>query len=135
MNSKTVTLSTKSSFTVVGAGAWGTALAIHLSRCGHDVALWGKGSQAMEKLASTRQNERYLPGVIFPDNLMIADDWQQITSVSQHLLIAVPSSVFSDVLQGLFPYFNDNQPLLWATKGLDAASDRTLDEVVDEVCG
>lgn len=129
------TLNTKHNVTVVGAGAWGTALAIHLARCGHQVTLWGRGEHKMEKLASARQNERYLPGILFPDNLMVASDWQQITSLSHHLLIAVPSHAFAAVIEGLHPYFNEKQKLIWATKGLDGKSHRLLDEVVQEICG
>ena len=123
------------SITVVGAGAWGTALAVHLAKSGHDVTLWGKGHADMQQLAYSRQNHRYLPGITFPDNLKIGGDWQSLQSVADDVLLAVPSHVFGLVLSGVRRYFMPHTRLIWATKGLDAEHHRLLEDIVVEACG
>lgn len=121
--------------TVIGAGAWGTALAIHLASLGHAVTLWGKGDREMQLLASERKNKRYLPGVEFPETLSIGGDWHALTALNADVLLAVPSHVFRLVLSGIQPYFTPSTKLIWATKGLDSKQHRLLGAVVEEVCG
>lgn len=123
------------SITVVGAGAWGTALAIHLAKNGHEVTLWGKGVDEMQQLAKSRQNHRYLPGISFPDTLHIGGDWEALTNVHDDVLLAVPSHVFQLVLSGIQRYFTPKTRLIWATKGLDAQHHRLLEGLVLDVCG
>lgn len=120
---------------VIGAGAWGTALAVHLAKSGHEVTLWGKGDVEMQELAQSRQNQHYLPDIIFPDNLKIGGDWQSLHTLADDVLLAVPSHVFRLVLAGLQRYFIAQTRLIWATKGLDDKHHRLLEEVVLEVCG
>ena len=60
--------------TVFGAGSWGTALALVLARNGHDVMLWGHQKDHIAALLRSRANERYLPGIVFPDNLRVSHD-------------------------------------------------------------
>ena len=62
---------------VIGAGSWGTALAIQLARAGNPVKLWGRDESQMQRLASERCNERYLPGSSFPDNLLVCKTWSE----------------------------------------------------------
>lgn len=128
-------VSSKQAITVVGAGAWGTALAIHLASLGQTVHLWGQKSDNLERMAKTRINARYLPEVPLPENLIVRGDWQALILETQDILLAVPSHVFRLVLTGIYPQFKSDTRLIWATKGLDSKTHHLLSEVVLEVCG
>ncbi len=123
------------SMTVIGAGSYGTALAISLSRNGAKVVLWGHEAEHMQKLANDRANEEFLPGIAFPDSLIIESDLQKAVSASRDLLIVVPSHVFGLVLSNLKPYLSDDSRLCWATKGLEPDTGRLLKDVAHDVLG
>ena len=61
----------KSPIAVVGAGSWGTALALQFARSGQQVRLWGRDKAQLDAMAASRSNERYLPGIAYPDNLVV----------------------------------------------------------------
>ena len=81
--------------TVLGAGSYGTALAICLARNGHNVTLWGRNSDDVATLAAERKNQRYLPDVPFPDTLLLQADLQQAVASSAIVLVVVPSHAFA----------------------------------------
>lgn len=120
--------------TVLGAGSWGTALALHLARKGLTVCLWGK-SPHIEALQQQRVNAYHLPGIAFPDSLHCTADVQEALAFSQQVVVAVPSHVFRLVLQHLQPYWTDQHQLIWATKGLDPSTNQLLHQVVLDVMG
>lgn len=100
---------------VLGAGSWGTAVAIHLANAHHQVFLWGRNTHEVEKMAKTGFNERYLPGIPLPPTLKPEPDLQKCLQEAQYLIIAVPSSAFMDLLSQI-----KTKPagLIWLTKGL-----------------
>ena len=104
--------------TVIGAGAWGTALAIAIARNGHEVLLWGRDAEQLADMQRTHSNERYLPGLKFPETLKIEADFEQAIKVAKHVLISVPSIAFSDILEKMKPLIAEGIPVSWATKGL-----------------
>ena len=120
---------------VLGAGSWGTALAIQLARQGAPVTLWGHDAQHMAALAATRSNERYLPGIPLPENLHIEADLVSALDAVRDILVAVPSHAFHGVLELIRPCLTENSRILWATKGLEAGSGKLLHEVVQDVLG
>ena len=89
---------THSSITVLGAGSFGTALAITFSCNGHPTYLWGHNPQKMQKLNAERQNAEFLPDIIFPDALHIEADLGNAIQASRDLLLAVPSHCFGEIL-------------------------------------
>lgn len=103
---------------VIGAGAWGTALAIALSRNGHPVLLWGRDIAALRQMRLSRQNQYYLPGIVFPSSLQVCDDLTLGLQQCQHVLISVPSVAFESILSEIKPALADSIPVSWATKGL-----------------
>ncbi len=111
---------------VLGAGAWGTALAIHLARNGHRVTLWGHRSEHLARLARARENTRYLPGTTFPSQLSLEPDLATAVAGAAYVLIVVPSHAFADTLAAVAPLCP--APLFWATKGLDPDTGRPLHE-------
>ncbi len=126
---------TPSPIAVIGAGAWGSALAVHLARKGQEVRLWAYEREQIIKINATRINAGYLPEVIFPPNIYCSDDYQTVLRGVQDILIVVPSAVFRANLVKLKPFLQSNQRLLWASKGLDTKKHQLLNEVVKEVLG
>ena len=79
---------------VLGAGSWGTALAILLARNGCKVSLWGNEPEHIDELRAAHSNERFLPGIVFPDNLQPINDFAQVVAEASRLLVVVPSLAF-----------------------------------------
>lgn len=131
MNKKTTALP----IVVLGAGSWGTALAILLARNGQPVWLWGRDARHMAELSAVRRNTRFLPDVPFPDSLSLTSDLPQVLTVARDILIAVPSEGFRATLELVGPHIGSDTRLVWATKGLEPGTGRLLHEVVAEVLG
>jgi glycerol-3-phosphate dehydrogenase (NAD(P)+) len=118
---------------ILGAGSWGTALAILAARNGCQVLLWGHNPQHIDSLRLHRQNQRYLPGLTFPDTLTVTADLSAIAKFSDLVLVCVPSQVFKKTLCDLKPYCSDNIAVAWATKGFNPDDGALLHEVVASV--
>lgn len=127
--------SNKPPIVVLGAGSWGTALAIQLMRHGGPVTLWGHDAELMANIASQRSNDRYLPGISFPEELIVEPDLEAAIDDVQDILVAVPSHAFRSVLSVMHPFMAKHSRLLWATKGLESGSGKLLHEVAAEVLG
>jgi len=120
---------------VVGAGSYGTALAICLARNGNKTLLWGRDEQHVANMQQQRSNEKYLPGVSFPENLTISNNLEHVISSSNTILVVVPSHAFSDMLDQIKPHLLSEAKLAWATKGLDHKTGRLLQDVAQEILG
>jgi glycerol-3-phosphate dehydrogenase (NAD(P)+) len=120
---------------VIGAGSWGTALAIALARNGHPVTLWARDEQQLAAMKSSRTNERYLPGIVFPDSLTLADSFEQAVSTAHHVLVSVPSTAFKDTIEKIKPLLCDAAQISWATKGLTPDTGRFLFDTAYDVLG
>lgn len=114
---------------ILGAGSWGTAVAIHLAHCGHSVLLWGHHPQHVQKMLTERMNSRYLPGIIFPPSLHPTEDLNQCLKESAHTIIAVPSHAFSTLLSQITI---TPEGLTWLTKGIDPTTNKLLSQLVFE---
>jgi glycerol-3-phosphate dehydrogenase (NAD(P)+) len=123
------------SMTVIGAGSYGTSLAISLARNGASVVLWGHDPGHLFRLNAERENREFLPGVLFPETLIIEPDLQTAVQASRDLLIVVPSHVFGEVLRKIQPYLRADSRICWATKGLELNTGRLLQDVVYDVIG
>jgi glycerol-3-phosphate dehydrogenase (NAD(P)+) len=120
---------------VVGAGSWGTALAILLARNGYRTLLWGHDAARVAQMARERCNRRYLPGVPFPDSLIAGEDLVAIAGEVTRFLVVVPSHAFRKTLARLAPHMRAGSILAWATKGLEPGTGKLLSEVVTEELG
>lgn len=120
---------------VLGAGSYGTALAIALARNGHKTYLWGHNPQKMAVLAAERMNQDFLPNIKFPETLDISSDLASVIASVKDLLVVVPSHVFSDVLVQIKPFLSDEHRIMWATKGLERDTGRLLQTVAQEILG
>src|SRR3989338_8904623 len=123
-----------STIAVLGAGAWGTALAVLLAGNGHTVRVWEYDREQVRRLAAERVNTRYLPGVTFPDNLQVFPEISDALSGVSHTLIVVPSHAFRSLLRSVKPHLAQPAGLAWATKGLGARGE-LLHRVVREEVG
>ncbi|MEB6337809.1 NAD(P)H-dependent glycerol-3-phosphate dehydrogenase [Serratia rhizosphaerae] len=123
------------SMTVIGAGSYGTALAITLARNGHPVVLWGHNPDTIAKMQRERCNQTFLPDVPFPDNLLLEADLARALAASRDVLVVVPSHVFGDVLRQLKPLLRADARIVWATKGLEAETGRLLQDVARDALG
>lgn len=129
MTSKTAAIA------VIGAGSYGTALAICLARNGHKTLLWGRDAEHVAEMARSRANEKYLPGSKFPEALEVCADLATVASASKNILLVVPSHAFGDVLSQIKPHMRQDARLVWATKGLEHDSGRLLQDVAREALG
>lgn len=120
---------------VLGAGSWGTALAIVLARNGARALLWGRDSDQLQAMAAERRNERYLPGITLPDGVEPCADLQEAVKAADDLLLVVPSHAFRHTLCTVAPWLKPSQPVAWATKGLEPGTRKLLDQVVRESLG
>ena len=125
----------KATIAVLGAGSWGTALAVLLARNGHRTLLWGHDAAHMALLSHARCNVTFLPDVAFPDNLELYDDLPAVARAAQHFLVVVPSHAFHALLKALQPHLPVGATVAWATKGMDADSGALLSQVADAVLG
>ena len=120
----------QSSISVLGAGSWGTALAIQAARNNCQTLLWGHNPAHMNALSLDNENKRYLPGLDLPASLTITDSLQEAVLFSPVILISVPSHAFKDTLINLKPFLNKNTKIAWATKGFNVDGGSLLHETV-----
>lgn len=120
---------------VIGAGSWGTALAIHLARAGNPTRLWGRDRTQLEAMRRVRYNERYLPDTPFPPLLIVAGGLEDALAGVHDALIAVPSHAFRATLEAVQTHLADDTRIAWATKGFEIASGLLPHQVAAEVLG
>ena len=120
---------------VLGAGSYGTALAIQLARNGHPTLLWGHELEHVHQLMADRENRQFLADIPFPENLEITHDLARAVSCCRNLLVVVPSFAFGDVLARMAPHLHPEARVAWATKGLEAETGRLLADVAKEQLG
>jgi glycerol-3-phosphate dehydrogenase (NAD(P)+) len=117
---------------VVGAGAWGTTLAIKLAAGERPVTLWAHTAEAGEELAALRENRRYLPGIVFPPNLRVATDDAYLAEPHRSFLLAVPSAHLRETLQRLRPSLYAEASLLSVVKGIEQGTHLRMSEVIEQ---
>jgi glycerol-3-phosphate dehydrogenase (NAD(P)+) len=120
---------------VIGAGSWGTALAIQLARAGHTTRLWGRDAARLEAMQQARRNARYLPQAGFPDTLEAVADLRATLRGVRDALVAVPSHAFRATLIELAPHLGPDTRIAWATKGFEIATGLLPHQVANEVFG
>lgn len=124
--------STKSTFAILGAGSWGTAVAIHLATAGHRVQLWGRNRAQIQEMHQKRENTRYLPSIHLPDLIIPTEDLNTCLREAQEVCIAVPSHAFSELFDHITP---SKAGLFWITKGLDPKTNLPFSELISQKFG
>ncbi len=120
---------------VLGAGSWGTALAMLLRRNGARVRLWSHFPEQVSRLQKDGENREFLPGIPFPEGLQVTGDLAAALKAVDEILVVVPSHAFRQVLGAIAPLAEPSTPLSWATKGLDPGSGELLHQVAGEAAG
>ncbi|MDP7592844.1 MAG: NAD(P)H-dependent glycerol-3-phosphate dehydrogenase [Litorilituus sp.] len=128
-------MTTSAKITVLGAGSYGTALAICLARNGHQTLLWGRDASQVEDMANARENSKYLAGCSFPETLALTSDLIAAVQASENILVVVPSHAFGDMLKQIKPALKEDVRIAWATKGLDPQSGDLLQTVARDILG
>ncbi len=118
---------------VLGAGSWGTALAIQFARAGRQSLLWGRDLAHLKVLGSERVNRRYLPDAPFPSALSIELDLDNALSKCQDILVAVPSHALRSALTAIAPHVRAGMRVAWATKGFELHTGKLPHQVAAEV--
>ncbi|MCK4841606.1 MAG: NAD(P)-dependent glycerol-3-phosphate dehydrogenase [Methylococcales bacterium] len=121
-----------SSISVLGAGSWGTALAVQAAKNDCQTMLWAHNSEHIDSLSINRENKRYLPGLKLPESIILTDNLEQAAQFSDVILISVPSHAFKDTLIKLKPFLNKNTKIAWATKGFNADDGSLLSSIVEQ---
>jgi glycerol-3-phosphate dehydrogenase (NAD(P)+) len=117
---------------VIGAGAWGTTLAVKLAAAQRPVTLWAHTPTANAELATLRENRTYLPGIIFPPNVRVATEAAYLAEPHRLFVLAVPSAHLRGVLQGLHEHLYPGAALLSVIKGIEEGTHLRMSEVIEQ---
>jgi glycerol-3-phosphate dehydrogenase (NAD(P)+) len=120
---------------VLGAGSWGSALAIQVARSGHACILWGRRPEHVQAMRDSRGNERCLPGVFFPAAVRFTSDIDEALRQAEEVLLAVPSQAFTEVLERIVVRLAEGQGVSWACKGLQPGTGRFLHQAAQDLIG
>lgn len=118
---------------VLGAGSWGTALAIQLARAGNCVRLWDHRPERAERMQAERENTRYMPGIRLPDAIEVCADAAEALDGAQVVLEAVPAQSVREVMTELGPLVPDDAVVCCASKGVEQGTLMLMDELLREV--
>jgi glycerol-3-phosphate dehydrogenase (NAD(P)+) len=117
---------------VLGGGSWGTALAVHLSRSGHETALWVRDAERAAEMLARRENTRYLPGVKLPEALAIASQLDATLGGAEAIVVAVPSEFCRETYRRVGAAAPSDALLVSATKGIELETLKRMSEVAAE---
>lgn len=134
-HSQTATAASDGQIAVLGAGSWGTALAMQLARNGQQVVLWGRDAELIAEIRDGHENRRYLPGIRMPDMLRTSTELESLVRASADVLLVCPSHAMRELLQTIRPWLQSDAGVCWACKGFEPGSGRLLHEVASEVLG
>jgi len=118
---------------VLGAGSWGTALALQLDRSGCRSILWDRDTENILKIRSTRRNQRYLPDIEIPDSIEIETDMLTAVKAADQVLLVIPSHAFASIIREIREVLVPGQGIAWGCKGFEPGSGRLLHEVAQEL--
>ncbi len=120
---------------VLGAGSWGTALAILLARNGNRTLLWGRDPKRMAQMQAAAVNEKYLPAAKFPPRLEVVPELNKVLLQCRDILLVVPSHSFVEILKKIKPLLATDARIAWATKGLEPDTGALLSTAVERELG
>ncbi len=121
-----------SAVAVLGAGSWGTALAIHLAHAGRPVRLWGRSPALVDRLVTARVNPSYLGGAALPPEVVVESELSRAVAGAAFVVIAVPSHALREVVRAAASLLDGTAVLVSAVKGLEEGSLLRMSEVTDQ---
>ena len=120
---------------VIGDGAWGTALAINAVSNNHEVVQWGAFPDYLQELRRTRQNSRFLPGISLPEKLVFEEDIAKAVENSSIIICATPTQFLRSVLKKMAPYMPNDAILVNVAKGIELDSWLRISQIIEEELG
>lgn len=120
---------------VIGAGSWATALAVLLGKKGHPVSLWARRAEQVTEVRETRQNHKYLPGVMLPNIITATNDLAEAVSGCDKIILGVPSHAVREICKQLQPILKTPKTVINTAKGLEESSLARLSTVMEEEFG
>ncbi|TCP31656.1 glycerol 3-phosphate dehydrogenase (NAD(P)+) [Scopulibacillus darangshiensis] len=117
---------------VIGAGSWGTALAMVLADNGHTVNLWGRRKEQITEINSRHTNERYLPDVLLPNNIIGCDDIGEAVKDVETILLVTPTKGIRDVLGQIKPHLKGPVLFIHGSKGIEPHTSKRISEMIEE---
>ena len=119
---------------IIGAGSWGTTLAVLLGEKDFDVKLWARREELANEIESRRENTQYLPGIKIPNNVIADHYLKNILEASEMIIIAVPSEFLRKTIKEINPYFK-NQIIVSVTKGMEYHGCKRMSQVIEDELG
>jgi len=120
---------------VLGAGAWGTALAASFARAGQDCLLWGRDAETVAAINERQRNPNYLGDIILPEDLTATTDIDAALAGAQTIVLAVPAQKLRDFLADALEKTEPGSVFISTAKGIDRASGQTMSEIIDAIAG
>ncbi len=125
----------KAEVCVIGAGSWGTTLALMLASSGYAVKLWARRLEHAEEMKHAEENKLYLPGSLFPENLRPTSDIAWALEKAPLVIIAVPSSSMRAIAHQILPFLNMESVIVSATKGIEVDTGLRMTEILVDILG
>ena len=121
-----------SKVSVLGAGSWGTALALVLADNHHDVLLWGHREELVKQINETHQNEKYLPGVSLPLNIKATTSMEEAILEAETVILAVPTKAMREVCKQMVPLLTKKILFVHVSKGIEPETHLRVSEMIEE---
>ena len=121
--------------TVIGDGAWGTALALNMLSNDHEVRIWGAFPEYLDEISQKRENFKFLPGVPLPPELALVKDLEDAVSGQDMLLLATPTQFLRSVLKKAGQFLDRSTPIINVAKGIEINSWKRISEIVEDELG
>ena len=118
---------------VIGAGAWGTALALVAARAGHRVTLWARGAETSREINVTRENKARLPGITLPEEISATSTPEDLAAC-ELVMIATPAQAMREVIGGFRPHLQPGTSAVITAKGIEQGTSQFLADVLRETC-
>jgi len=118
---------------VLGAGSWGTALAVSLAGKGYSVRIWDVDKDHVDSLRRDGENKKYLPGVKFPETMVVTDTSEEAIAGSEMVVFAAPAQHFRSALTNALPFLTGEMVLVNVAKGIEQKSLKRMSEIASEI--
>ena len=117
---------------IIGAGSWGTALALLLHTNGHQITVWSFRKEEAERLSKEREHKSKLPGIKLPEDMEFTGDLEKAVTGKDFIVMAVPSHAARSTARKMNPYIQDGQIIVDVAKGIEEDTLMTLSQQIEQ---
>ena len=118
---------------IIGAGSWGTALAMSLARSGHEVSLWGRNPEVMAEMEKSRENRKYLPDAVLPDGISCTADAREAISEACAAVYVVPAQAFRSCFEATNRYVKGDVPVINCAKVVERGTHMLISQIAAQI--